>query len=94
MNDFTLDVTVYDLHINSHLDRLIRSSDPYLQEQLEKEIRLRLTSCQRFPTFHVTESDLKRLAATYGEQYARRVCDEFVNARQLATITRTAVQER
>ena len=46
MSDFTLDVTVYDLRIDSHLDRLIRSSDPYLQEQLEKEVKTKLHAGQ------------------------------------------------
>jgi len=77
MNDFMLDVTVYDLRIDSHLDRLIRSSDPYLQEQLEKEVRSRLVTGQQFPTFHVTESDLKRLANIYGEQYVQNPCTDL-----------------
>src|SRR5437667_6832954 len=67
MSDFSLDVTVYDVRIDSHLDRLIRSTDPYLRERLEKEVKSRLVSGNHFPPFQIPEADLKRFALTYGE---------------------------
>src|SRR5437867_12800455 len=76
MNDFTLDATLYDLRIDQHLDRLIRSSDPYLKEQLEREVRSTLVSGQRFQKA-LSEMDLKKFAITYGEQYVENPCTDL-----------------
>ena len=72
MNDFTLDVTLYDLRIDEHLDRLIRSNDPYLKDQLEREVRSNLVSSQVFQK-SLLEVDLKKFAITYGEQVQRHL---------------------
>jgi hypothetical protein len=56
--------------MDSHLDNLIRTNDPYLEKRLNEEIRRRLyAQAPRSLAYALSADELNRYTQTYGEQY-------------------------
>ena len=55
---FKLSGRLHSIAVSDHLDRLARSSDPYLRKRLEDELRPVIRSAGRQFTFNLTESEL------------------------------------
>jgi hypothetical protein len=69
MQDYQISLTTYEVVVDDHLDRLIRTSDPTLRTMLVDEIRRRLNTRRTSQAFPVPKDEVARLGLIYGEQY-------------------------
>ncbi len=70
MATLTIRGVSYTLTMNSVLDKLARSSDPYLKKRLEEYVRPCWSSGSSF-SHSLSDADLSRFAEVYGEQYVK-----------------------
>lgn len=74
---FSLTGSLHSVTMSSHLDRLARSSDPYLRKRLEDELRPIIRATGRPFRFSLTDEELKRYTRTYGEQFVADPCGDL-----------------
>jgi hypothetical protein len=77
MSDYTLSVTLFDLVVDASIDRLIRSSDPYLRNLLQQEVGRHTHSPVKTFRWALTDSRVNTLVHLYGEQYVENPCTEI-----------------
>ena len=77
MSAYTITLAIYYIKMDSDLDQLTRSSDPYTQKVVEKEVtELLKRKCQNLD-FKVSREELKLFGLQYGEQYVADPCDDL-----------------
>jgi|GEM_PF-2322867 len=71
MATLTIRGIIHTVSMDSVLDKLTRSSDPYLKKRLEDYIRPSLYGSGTSFSHTLTDADLSQFAAVYGEQYVQ-----------------------
>jgi hypothetical protein len=69
MVDSSVELTVYEIQMDTGLDRIVRSNDPSLQKMVEDRIRKLLQGSGTRFSYALSRSDFIRLSHVYGEQY-------------------------
>ena len=78
MTSFHILVSLYSIRVDSHINKLARSSDPRLRKMLTEEVRKALRS-QKATEFRYSlgSDELNRYAREYGEQYTTDACADL-----------------
>jgi hypothetical protein len=76
-NAFKITGKLHSVKMSDHLDRLARSSDPYLRKRLEDELKPVIRSSGQPFMFNITDAELTQYTRKYGEQFVADPCGDL-----------------